>query len=329
MSVATSKHEGSLLDRASATVLSWLRGVAQVDLQPNALTGLFILVSLWVAGWDLGLFATIGVVVSTLTAVALGVDRSSIAVGLQGYNGCLTGIALVSSLGRHWSTFLLAIAAAILCTLLTAALSTVLTPYKLTPLTAPFCIVSGVMVIAAPSFERVWHSGSPHAVSSTTTGPTSLSWSDLWHGFFANVSQVFLIDKWYVGLIMLVGLAIAGPWVVGFAIGASIVGIFVAWALGAPASLVANGIYGYNAVLVAIAMGAVFLPRTLPCGLYALFGAAVTTALTAALTSFFKPFGGHTFTWPFILTTWALMAAVPQFPCFAPRKGSHDESGTP
>ncbi|MFF1924166.1 urea transporter, partial [Streptomyces sp. NPDC058221] len=29
---------------------------------------------------------------------------------------------------------------------------------------------------------------------------------------------------------------------------------------------------------------------------------------------FFKPFGGHTFTWPFILTTWALMAAVPLLP---------------
>jgi len=310
-------------------VFPLLRGVAQVDLQPNALTGLFILVSLWVAGWDVGLFATIGLVVSTATALVLGVDRSSISVGLQGYSGCLTGIALVTYLDHHLSTYLLTIAGAILCTLLAAALTTFLTPYGLTPLTAPFCIVSGVMVVGAPSFERVWHGGSSAAVSSTTRGDTGLSWSDLWHGFFTNVSQIFLIDEWYVGLIMLVGLAIAGPWVVAYAAAGSVVGILVAWALGAPASLIANGIYGYNAVLVAIAMGAVFLPRTVACGLYALFGAAVTTGVTASLTSFFKTFGGHTFTWPFILTTWVLMAAVPKLPRFAPRKGSHDESGTP
>jgi urea transporter len=313
----------------SAAVLSWLRGVAQVDLQPNALTGLFILVSLWVAGWDVGLFATIGVVVSTLTAVALGVDRSSITMGLQGYCGCLTGIALIESLGRHLSTYVLAVVGAILCALLMASLSTFLTPYKLTPLTAPFCVVSGVMVVGAPSFDRIWHGGNPAAVSSTTSGETALDWSDLWHGFFRNVAQVFLIDDWYVGLIMLVGLAIAGWRVAAYAAAGSVVGIFVAWALGAPQSLISNGIYGYNAVLVAIAMGAVFLPRTVWCGAYALFGGAVSTGLTAAMTSFFKPFGGHTFTWPFILTTWVLMAAVPQLPRFAPRKGTHDESGAP
>lgn len=301
----------------SALGLSWLRGVAQVDLQSNPLTGAAILAALWVAGWETGLFATIGTVVSTATAAVLRADRSSIALGLQGYSGCLTGIALVSSLGNHPSTYILAVVGAVLCTLLGAALTTFLKPYGLTPLTAPFCVVSGVMVVGAPSFARIWHDGSPAAVTSTTTGDTGLSWTDLWHAFFTNVSQVFLVDTWYVGLIMLGGLAVAGWRVAAFAAAGSVVGIAAAWALGAPTSLVDNGIYGYNAVLVAVAVGAVFLPRTVWCGAYALFGAAVTTGLTAALTSFFKPFGGHTFTWPFILTTWVLMAAVPQLPRFS------------
>ncbi|MEV6164772.1 urea transporter [Streptomyces sp. NPDC052052] len=297
----------------AAGLLASVRGFGQVDLQPGIWTGLFILASLWVAGWRIGLFATIGAVVSTVTAYALDVDRSGIAQGLQGYCGCLTGIALVTSLGHHPATYVLAVLGAIICTLLMAALTTLLAPYGLTALTAPFCLVSGVMVVGAPHFGRVWH-GSPRAVSSTTTGDTGITWGDLWHAFFTNVSQIFLVGQWYVGLIMLVGLALAGVRVVLFAAAGSIVGIVAAWALGAPTALIAGGIYGYNAVLVAIAVGAVFLSGTVWNGVYALFGAAATTGLTASLTSFFKPFGGHTFTWPFILTTWVLMAAVPLLP---------------
>ncbi|MCX4679790.1 urea transporter [Streptomyces sp. NBC_01433] len=296
-------------------LLASVRGVGQVDLQPGAWTGAVILLALWAAGWEMGLFATLGTLFATATAYALGVDRSGIAQGLQGYCGALTGIALVTSLGHHPATYVLTVVGAIMCVLLMAALTTFLAPYGLTALTAPFCLVSGVMVLGAPSFGRVWH-GAPAPVSSTTAGHAGLSWDDLWHAFFSNVAQVFLIDKWYVGLTMLVGLALAGVRVVLFAAAGSVVGIFTAWALGAPADLIANGIYGYNAVLVAVAVGAVFLAGTVWNGAYALFGAAATTGLTASLTSLFKPFGGHTFTWPFILTTWVLMAAVPLLPRF-------------
>lgn len=299
----------------SAYLLASVRGVGQVDLQPALWTGVLILAGLWAAGWRIGLFATLGTLISTATAWALGADRTGIAQGLQGYCGCLTGIALVTSLGHHPATYVLAVVGAIMCTLLMAALTTFLAPYGLTALTAPFCLVSGVMVLGAPSFARIWH-GAPDAVSSTTSGDTGISWNDLWHAFFTNVSQIFLVDEWYVGLIMLVGLAFAGVRVLLYAAAGSVVGIVAAWALGAPTASIANGIYGYNAVLVAIAVGAVFLTATVWNGVYALFGAAATTGLTASLTSLFKPFGGHTFTWPFILTTWVLMAAVPLLPRF-------------
>lgn len=293
-----------------------VRGVGQVDLQPCIWTGVLILAGLWAAGWRIGLFATIGTLVSTATAHLAGVDRSNIALGLQGYCGCLTGVALVTSLGAHTSTYALAVVGAIMCTVLMGALTVLFKPYGLTALTAPFCLVSGIMVVGASSFSRVWHGAAPAGFSNT--GSTSLSWSNLWHAFFTNVSQVFLVDKWYVGLIMLVGLACAGVRVLLWTVAGSVVGILAAWALGAPASSIANGIYGYNAVLVAIAMGAVFLAATVWNGVYTLVAAAVTTSLTAALTAIFKTFGGHTFTWPFILTTWAFMAAVPVLTRFRP-----------
>ena len=297
-------------------VFAMVRGVGQVDLQPSLLTGALILASLWVAGWQIGLFATIGTAVSTVTAVVLQVDRNSIAQGLQGYCGCLTGIALVASLGNHLSTYLLAVCGGFLCTVLTATLGTLTAPFGLTALTAPFCVISGVMVAGASSFSRIWHGGPATAVTSTTQGSTRLSWSILWHAFLDNVSEVFLVSDWKTGLIMLIGLACAGWLVVSFAVVGSLVGILASWALGAPTSLVAEGIYGYNAVLVAVAMGAVYLRPGAWNTAYVLVAGFASTGLTASVTSLFKPFGGHTFTWPFILTTWAFMAAVPALPRF-------------
>ncbi|MFJ5921708.1 urea transporter [Kitasatospora sp. NPDC092948] len=302
------------LDRQPlAYLVASIRGVGQVDLQPQLLTGAFILAALWAAGWKVGLFATLGTLIATATAYLLDVDRGSISQGLQGYSGCLTGIALVTFLGNHLATYILAVVGCAVTTVLTASLAVLLKPYGLTPLTAPFCLVSGVMVLGAPSFERIWH-GAPSPVANPTRGDTGITFSDLWHAFFTNVSQVFLVNSWYVGLIMLVGLAFAGVRVVLAAALGSIAGIFAAWALGAPTAQIADGIYGYNSVLVAIAVGAVFLADTPWNAGYALLGAALATGLTAAITSLFKPFHGHTFTWPFILTTWALMAAVPLLP---------------
>ncbi|MEU2021729.1 urea transporter [Streptomyces sp. NPDC016469] len=297
----------------SAYLLASLRGVGQVDFQAGLFTGAAILAGLWAAGWETGLFATLGTLIATAAAYALAVDRGSIALGMQGFAGCLTGIALVSTLGNHPATYVLTVVGAVLCVVLMAALATLLAPYHLSPMTAPFCLVSGVMVVGAPSFDRVWH-GAPTAVSSTTSGDTGITWNALWHAFFNNVSQVFLVESWYVGLIMLAGLALAGPRVVLWAAAGSVAGIVAAWLLGAPTALIANGIYGYNAVLVAIGLGAVFLAPGVWNGIYALLGAVFSTGLTASLTSFFKPFGGHTFTWPFILTTWTLLAAVPLLP---------------
>ncbi|MFF1461000.1 urea transporter [Streptomyces sp. NPDC058330] len=311
MPVAEPENVAQLQKKEPAGFLiSAVRGVGQVDFQPLLWTGVLILAALWVSGWQVGLFATLGTVFATAAAYLLGINRSSIALGLQGFSGCLTGIALVVFLGHHLSTYVLTLVGAVMCVVINATLTTFLAPYGLKAMTAPFCVVSGVMVIGASSYARVWH-GAAKTAPEPTYGGAGLTWSDFWHSFFNNVSQVFLVDEWYVGLIMLVGLACAGWRVAVFAMAGSVVGTLVAWAFGADVAQITNGIYGYNAVLVAIGMGTAFLTATAWNTGYTLVAAAAATALTASLTTLFQPFNGHTFTWPFNLTTWAFMAAVP------------------
>ncbi|MFJ6213947.1 urea transporter [Streptomyces sp. NPDC092296] len=301
-------------DSSGSLALGTLRGFGQVDLQPSVWTSAVILVSLWVAGWQIGLFATIGAVSSTLTARLLAVQHDTLVQGLMTYCGVLGGIATVVYLGNHVSSYVLAVAAGIMCALVTATLNHLLNPVGLGAFTGPFCLVSAAMMLGAPSFGRVWHGTPKSALTPATPTSPEVVWSDVWHGFFSNVSQVFLVGKWEVGLIMLVGLALAG-WKVGlFAALGSIVGLLTAWALGAPAALIREGVYGYNAVLTSLAFGVVLL-RFTPWNVgYTVLAAAASTGLTASLAALFKTLGSHTFTWPFNLTTWALLAAVPLLP---------------
>jgi urea transporter len=294
-------------------LIETIRGIGQVDLQEKLITGAVITVALFSAGWKPGVFGLLGAGVSTATASVLAVDRDRIVHGLEGYCGALIGIAAVTFLGAHFSSWLVAIAGAIACTVITAGMGTILASWNLSPLTGPFCVVGSAIAIGAPSFERIWHGGTDAALPSATSGSTSVTFGNLVESFFTNVSEIFLLDKWWAGLIMLIGLALASPAVGIAAAAGSVIGTLTAWLLGAPADLIAAGIYGYNAVLVMIALAATFLARTPINMAYAVVAAIFSTALTATLANFFAPFGGHTLTWPFNLTTWAFLLAMPPF----------------
>ena len=300
-----------------------VRGVGQVDLQAKLITGAVITIALFSAGWKPGVFGLLGAAVSTATAIVLGVDRSRIINGLEGYCGALIGIAAVTFLGLHLSSWLVAISGAMACTIITAAMGTMLGSWKLSPLTGPFCVVGTAIAIGGPGFERIWHGGASAALPSATTGSTALSLGNFIESLFTNVAEIFLLDKWWAGLIMLVGLGLASRKVMVAAFAGSLIGTLTAWAVGAPADLVTEGIYGYNAVLVMIALGATFLAPTTINMAYAVIAAVFSTLMTATLAEFFAPFGGHTLTWPFNLTTWAFLAAVPVLHAITTPKEEH------
>ena len=281
----------------------------------NALCGAFFVVALLAAGWQYAVFGLMGTVVSTLTSRVWGVDPARIVAGLEGFNGCLVGVAGAVFLGpEHLSTWLFTIAGAIGAALITSALVTLLATWNIPTLTFPFCVAASVMTVSAPEFERVWH-GRPGIaeLARPATGATALSWDDLWHAFFANVSQIFFLPQWYVGLLFLIGIFVASRLAGLLASIGSVVGTAAGWALGAPAVEVRSGLLGYNSVLVAMALGVVFIVFTGWSLAYAVLGGAASTGVTGAMGEVFAPVGGHTLTWPFVLTTILFCSPCP--PC--------------
>lgn len=309
-------HSGAHPPRPQESLVrTWLRGFAEVDLMPSALTGVFFVAALFVARWQFGLAGLMGVVVATTTAVIFGAKRDRITAGLEGFNGALVGVGLAVILNPdHASTWLLILVASIVVSVVTSALVTYLGIWKISTLTLPFCIVVSAVTMAAPAFQRTWHRAPGiAALPAPLHGSTTLGWTHIWRGFFTNFSQIFLIDKWLSGVLFLAGIFVASRRSAIMASLGSVIAILTAWILGSPATSIEQGLLGFNAILTAIALGGVFVALTSFGFIYAVIGAASATMLTEALTTFFTPIAGHTLTWPFVLTTLFFIAAVPAF----------------
>ena len=70
------------------------RRIGQVMFQNNALSGLFMLIGIFLNSWQMGILAVCGNMISTLTAYFSGYKHNDIKNGLYGFNGTLVGIAV-------------------------------------------------------------------------------------------------------------------------------------------------------------------------------------------------------------------------------------------
>ncbi|WBP86060.1 urea transporter [Kitasatospora cathayae] len=129
-----------------------------------------------------------------------------------------------------------------------------------------------------------------------------------------GVAQVDFMPSAVCGLFFVAALFAAG-WQYGLcSLLGSIVSTAVGYGLGLRREAVEAGLVGYNGCLVALGC-AVFLGPGHPVTVVvAALGAAVAAVLTAGLGAITAPFGGHAFTWPFVLTTMLFLAAVPVIP---------------
>lgn len=137
-----------------------------------------------------------------------------------------------------------------------------------------------------------------------------------------GVGQVFFMGSPLVGAIFVIALAVNSRRAAAFAVIGSIAGGLVGLALGIeiiPASLsspdnaLVYGIFGFNSVLTAIALGDTFLQKGRSATTAAVIGAFITGFITASLIWFTKTFGLPVETSAFVLTTWILLFSVHKF----------------
>lgn len=282
--------------RDGALTLSF--GLSQIFFQSKLVPGLLILAAFAVASWQMALLVLIGSASSSVAGLLLRVPAGEVRNGHQGFCGALVGAAAFAALGGGWLGILAAVLGGLACEPVTWCLARafgtpLLKPLKLPYTTAPFCIVGGLMFLATTGH---------HVTSAISELDDSLE-TDFLRSLLTNVSEVVLIDNVVAGGLILLAL-FAAHWKVGLAaVMGSVLQSFLVLLLHEDAVSLGQGVLGYSGVLVAIAMAAIFLKGTWQPWVMAVIG----TVLACMLTLLVQDWSG-VYTWPFVITTWVLLA---------------------
>ncbi|PQM28874.1 urea transporter [Sphingopyxis lindanitolerans] len=301
-----------------------LRGVGQVMLQNNSYAGLLFLVGIFYHSPLFGSAVLIGTGVSTATAMLLGVDRRLVRAGMFGFNGGLVAVALLTFLQPNALTWALLVFTAACSTIVMAAMLRLLAVWKLPVLTAPFVFISWCVFLATARFGRLESThllptaGLPKAV--TVEGVVTAS--TIGEGLFNGIAQVFFQGNLVTGLIFAIGLLIASRVACAAALAGSLIGLLVAWGMGAAEPAIRSGAFGYNGVLVAVALGSSFFALDRRSLAYALLAAIATPLVFAGVSAALEPLGIPALTFPFVLVTWLFLLAAALFPSLRPATDS-------
>jgi len=263
-----------------------LRGVGQVMLQNNALTGLLFLAGIFYNSWIFGVGALLGNVISTLFALIFKNSKQDIENGLYGFNGTLVGIAVWFFFGVSVTTTVAIILGAILSTVIMHEMKKHMPAF-----TAPFVLATWVMIFGLPFFHLA------SLANSTLPAETSLNaLSASGMGF----GQVMFQGNIVTGALFLLALIVSSRTAALYALYGSLLGGAFALLLSLPLASINLGLFGYNAVLCGIALG----DKKWSTFLFATFAILLSVFLQYGL----GQIGLITLTAPFVVATWVTSA---------------------
>jgi urea transporter len=302
---------------------SCLRGVGQVCFMNNPITGLAILVAMVVGEPWLGFAGALGLAVSTLTAIAIGMDRGAIRAGLFGFNGVLVGAGLSLFLAPDWDILVMVwiVVGAFFSTILHASLANVfLGAWAVPPFTLAFNFITLIFLIGALNFANGRVSGliAPAdaqvtrgevgtALRSTADAASANNIEGLLNAILRGISQLFFANSIVAGIIIIVGIAVCSRIAAVFALVGSTAGMLTGLALGANGVAIYNGLWGFNSFDAALAVGGVFFVLSWRSGLLAVGCAVLAAMMFGAIASLFTPWGLPALTLPFCFATLAFV----------------------
>jgi urea transporter len=300
--------------------LSWLfvaslKGISQVILIENAVSGFIILAAISIASYSLGLITFLSSLIGTLIGKIGGANNESIDQGLFGYNSVLTGMALSLFLTGN-DRWLIALAGSAIAALVTAAMMHFMRQTEIPILTFPFIVLTWFLLLTA--YRLVTFNISPDLKPQSLSNWTldiegEINWLE---GAVNGIGQIFFLDHPISGVLLLIAVFWAG-WRLGlYAIVGSVAALLTSYFLGGEHTLIFKGLYGYNAILTILAVSVVFNENGRHALLSGIFAACLTVPITASIDTWLLPYGLPALTMPFVLCTWIFLGARKFMPKF-------------
>lgn len=267
------------------SIKTTLRGVSQVMLQNNALTGLLFLAGIFYNSWLMGLGAIAGNIISTISAKFFKYSDEDIKNGLYGFNGALVGIAIWFFFGVNIFTAMAIITGAVFSTFIMHAMKK-----RIPAFTAPFVISTWIIILGIKFLSII-----PFL---STSLPQNIS-LNLFSAINMGIGQVMFQGSIVTGILFLLAILVNSRTAAIYALYGSLLGGLFATLLALPLTMVNIGLFGYNAVLCGIALGT----KKWNGFILATFAILLSVLLNYGL----DKIGIITLTAPFVIATWVAL----------------------
>ena len=271
------------------SLLIFGRGIGQVMFQNNALSGLLMLIGIFLNSWEMGILALGGNIISTLTAYFSGYGRDDIKNGLYGFNGTLVGIAVGVFMELSIGSLLLMAVASCISTWIARLFSF---QRSLPGFTAPFILSVWILLEFC-----TWIVPDMLLVSDAVNDTTQRINYFQTLGF--GIGQVMFQGNIWTGLLFLVGVLVNSRAAAFYTVIGVLLPIPLSILLRIDAETLNMGLMGYNGVLCAIALG----DRTLK----SLVWASCSVLLSVVLQIIGMTLEITTLTAPFVVSVWVIM----------------------
>lgn len=264
-----------------------LRGISQVFLLNNVITGVFFLAGVFYASWRMGMGAVIGALAGTVTALILKYHRDDINQGLYGYNSTLVCLAIFYFFGFAATSLIAAITGSVLSAVITKAMRH---RCKLPTFTAPFIISTWLVMTVLLTFHigTIQTSLLPDADKLEIVPALSL-----------GVGQVMFQEVMISGILLYIGILASSRIAAFYALLGALLGVIVAFASSFPLNMINAGLFGFNGVLCGIA----FSSNKWTHGVLAIAAITVSVFITYGITNL----GIISLTSPFVISTWLVL----------------------
>ncbi|XP_033507702.1 urea transporter 1 [Epinephelus lanceolatus] len=282
-----------------------LRGVTQVILANNPLSGALIMGALyWASPWQ-GLLGTLGVLASTLTAVIMGQDSAEVSRGLHGFNGMLVSLLMgvFSSAGDwYWWLLLPVCLGSATCVFLFSGLSSVLDRWDLPVAVFPFNIVIVLYLLCTgpdnPYFPH--HPATPPGA--LELNDTKLIAVEVLRGIPLGVGQIFACGALGPSLLILGAVLLYSPLLAAHALLGSAIGTLAGLSMAVRHESLYSGLSGFNGALGCMAVGGLFFTFSWRTHLFAIASAFLSAYADIALSNLLGTVGLPACSWAATLT---------------------------
>lgn len=249
--VTAAGTRGARLAEASAGALERLLAVyAQVLFSRSVVVGLLLLLATAVAP-RAGLMGVLAVVTADVFARLLGLEQRVIASGVYGYNALLLGLGVGQSFAGFGPVIGVTVLAAVASVVVTAALRSLLGAVNLPVLTLPFVGLFALLLGGADGAGATLLFAEPDTVTVARL-PYHVG------AFLRSLGALFFLPRLDAGALVLAALVVHSRISTMLAVLAFVLVVFAARALGSGHDDSVVFSLGYNGMVAAVALGAVW-----------------------------------------------------------------------